>query len=90
MYITDVLQRVAIHPNSQIEQLTPRLWKQHFADDPMQSDLMLDSTTGQNDRLRITNGDHQSDRCYVGSRHRMAASREQQLYRVVSLMHLGQ
>lgn len=46
VYLTDVLQRVAIHPNSQIEQLTPRLWKQHFADDPMQSDLMLDVYDG--------------------------------------------
>ena len=46
VYITDVLQRVAIHPDSQIEQLTPRLWKQHFADDPMQLDLMLDVYDG--------------------------------------------
>ena len=41
VYLTDVLQRVAVHPNNAIEQLTPRLWKQYFADDPMQSDLML-------------------------------------------------
>ena len=41
VYLTDVLQRISIHPNSQIEQLIPRLWQQHFADDPMQSDLML-------------------------------------------------
>lgn len=41
VYLTDVLQRISIHPNAQIEQLTPRLWKQHFADDPIQSDLML-------------------------------------------------
>jgi len=41
VYLTDVLQRVSIHPQALIEQLTPRLWKQHFSDDPMQSDLML-------------------------------------------------
>ena len=37
VYPTDVLQRISIHPNAQIQQLTPRLWKQHFADDLMQS-----------------------------------------------------
>ena len=42
VYLTDVLQRVAIHPNKDIAQLTPRLWKEHFAADPMRSDLMLD------------------------------------------------
>lgn len=46
VYLTDVLQRVAVHPCSKIEQLTPRLWKQHFADDPMRSDLMLDVYNG--------------------------------------------
>ena len=38
-YLVDVLQRVAIHPASQVELLTPRLWKEHFADDPLRSDL---------------------------------------------------
>ena len=42
IYLTDVLQRIQIHPNKDIEQLTPRLWKQHFASDPMGSDLELD------------------------------------------------
>ena len=41
VYLTDVLQRIQIHPNKDIEQLTPRLWKKHFADDPMGSDLDL-------------------------------------------------
>jgi len=40
-YLTDVLQRVAVHPAKEVAQLTPRLWKKHFAQDPMQSDLML-------------------------------------------------
>lgn len=42
VYLTDVLQRVQIHPNNEILDLTPRLWKEKFANDPLQSDLMLD------------------------------------------------
>lgn len=42
-YLVDVLQRVQNHPNSEIAQLTPRLWKQHFADDPFRSDLEIDT-----------------------------------------------
>ncbi len=42
VYLTDVLQRISVHPNKDVAQLTPRLWKEHFADDPMRSDLMLD------------------------------------------------
>lgn len=45
-YLVDVLQRVAIHPASKIEQLTPRLWKEHFADDPMVSDVVRDRNDG--------------------------------------------
>jgi len=40
-YLVDVMQRVQIHPNSEISQLTPRLWKKHFSQDPMGSDLDL-------------------------------------------------
>ncbi len=36
-YLTDALQRVSSHPASKIEELTPRLWKERFADDPMRS-----------------------------------------------------
>jgi transposase len=42
-YLVDVLQRVQIHPNSDISQLTPRLWKLHFSDDPLRSDLEIDT-----------------------------------------------
>lgn len=42
VYLTDVMQRVQIHPNSEIMDLTPRLWKEKFADDPLQSDLILE------------------------------------------------
>jgi len=38
-YLVDVLQRVGQHPASKVEQLTPRLWKQHFGDNPLRSDL---------------------------------------------------
>ena len=38
-YLVDVLQRVAEHPASRVAELTPRLWKQHFADNPLRSDL---------------------------------------------------
>ena len=45
-YLVDVLQRIQIHPNSDIALLTPRLWKQHFADDPLRSDLEIDTRYG--------------------------------------------
>jgi hypothetical protein len=38
-YLVDVLQRIAQHPASRVAELTPRLWKQHFADNPLRSDL---------------------------------------------------
>jgi hypothetical protein len=38
-YLVDVLQRVATHPAREVHLLTPRLWKQHFADNPLRSDL---------------------------------------------------
>ena len=38
-YLVDVLQRVAEHPASRVAELTPRLWKQHFSDKPLRSDL---------------------------------------------------
>jgi transposase len=41
-YLVDVLQRIDTHPFSAVEQLTPRCWKQHFAETPLRS--LLDST----------------------------------------------
>ncbi len=38
-YLVDVLQRVETHPASEVALLTPRLWKENFADDPLRSDL---------------------------------------------------
>ncbi len=42
-YLVDVLQRVDQHPARCVEELTPRLWKEKFADNPIKS--MLDRQT---------------------------------------------
>jgi len=38
-YLVDVLQRIASHPDKQIAELTPRLWKEHFSQNPLRSDI---------------------------------------------------
>ncbi|MCB0627794.1 MAG: IS66 family transposase [Saprospiraceae bacterium] len=38
-YLVDVLQRIALHPAREVEQLTPRCWKALYADNPLRSDL---------------------------------------------------
>jgi transposase len=38
-YLVYVLQRVGQHPAARVAELTPRLWKQHFFDNPLRSDL---------------------------------------------------
>ena len=38
-YLVDVLQRVDTHPASDVASLTPRLWKQRFAADPLRSTI---------------------------------------------------
>lgn len=38
-YLVDVLQRVGQHPATDVAQLTPRLWKDRFAANPMRSDV---------------------------------------------------
>ena len=38
-YLVDVLQRVDRHPAAEVHLLTPRLWKQHFAANPLRSPL---------------------------------------------------
>ena len=42
-YLVDVLQRIDRHPASQVHLLTPRLWKEHFAADPLQAPLDIQS-----------------------------------------------
>ena len=37
--LVDVLQRVSSHSASRVHELTPRLWKEHFADNPLRSDI---------------------------------------------------
>ncbi|MFT6915610.1 MAG: transposase, partial [Motiliproteus sp.] len=41
-YLTDVLLRISEHPASRVEELTPRVWKEKFADQPLRSDLYRD------------------------------------------------
>jgi len=38
-YLVDVLQRIEVLPATQVDLLLPRLWKEHFAADPLRSDL---------------------------------------------------
>lgn len=38
-YLVDVLQRVADHPAADVALLMPRLWKAHFSEKPMCSDI---------------------------------------------------
>ena len=40
-YLVDVLQRVAIHPAARVAELIPRLWKTHFAANPLRSALQI-------------------------------------------------
>jgi transposase len=38
-YLVDVLQRIDTHPAGRVHELTPRLWKECFAANPLRSDL---------------------------------------------------
>lgn len=38
-YLVDVLQRIETHPAREVHLLTPRLWKQHFAANPLRSQI---------------------------------------------------
>jgi len=38
-YLVDVLQRISLHPASRVIELTPRVWKEKFADNPLCSEL---------------------------------------------------
>lgn len=40
-YLVDVPQRTSLHPDRDIEELTPRRWKELFAGHPLRSDLDL-------------------------------------------------
>ena len=42
-YLVDVLQRVADHPQSQVSDLTPRIWKEKFADQAIPSPALANS-----------------------------------------------
>lgn len=38
-YLVDVLQRIDTHPAADVHLLTPKLWREHFASNPLRSDL---------------------------------------------------
>jgi transposase len=38
-YFVDVLQRVDSHPAAEVDKLTPRLWMEHYAANPLRSDI---------------------------------------------------
>ena len=38
-YLVDVLQRIDTHPAKDVNLLTPRVWKEHFADSPIRAPL---------------------------------------------------
>lgn len=38
-YLADVLQRIHDHPTARVNELTPRLWKEKFSENPLRSDL---------------------------------------------------
>jgi len=50
-YLVDVLQRVDSHPQSQVHQLTPRIWKTIFAENPLHS---MADTANNVARLSLT------------------------------------
>ena len=37
-YLVDVLQRISLHPAKDVAELTPRVWKEKFASNPLRSD----------------------------------------------------
>jgi len=45
-YLVDVLQRVAEHPQSEVGDLTPRIWKEKFADRAMPSPALASLNSG--------------------------------------------
>ena len=47
-YLVDVLQRISEHPASRVEELTPRRWKELFADNPLRSPLHQFGTARKN------------------------------------------
>jgi len=38
-YLTDVLQRVSLHPASKVDELTPKNWKEKYGNNFLKSDL---------------------------------------------------
>jgi transposase len=45
VYLVDVLQRIETHPALEVHLLTPRLWKENFAGNPLRSDVQGGATS---------------------------------------------
>lgn len=54
VYLVDVLQRVNSHPMRRVEELTPRLWKEHFAGEAMPSLMEMLAEQRQDERKAKT------------------------------------
>jgi hypothetical protein len=52
-YLTDVPLRMSIHPARNVADLTTRLWKKKFADNPLLLGLWMANNASPNDRLPI-------------------------------------
>ena len=40
-WLVDILQRIDRHPAAEVHLLTPRLWKEHFSQPPLGSNLRI-------------------------------------------------
>jgi hypothetical protein len=47
VYLVEVLQRIDQHPAAEVHLPIPRRWKQHFADNPLRSDLSRSAPVAQ-------------------------------------------
>ena len=52
VYLVDILQRIDTHPADRIHELTPRLWKELFADAPMTGGIVLSGVWTHPDTAR--------------------------------------
>lgn len=52
VYLVDVLQRIDTHPADRIHELTPRLWKEFFADTPMTGSIDMTVVRAHPDATR--------------------------------------
>ena len=56
IYLVDVLQRINRHPAKRAIELTPRVWKTLFADNPLRSDLDRARDLARQSAAKVQNG----------------------------------